>query len=144
MGDKEEVEVTVSVPETPESDTDGDGVPDGVETGQALERATNADEKADEAVSKAEFAQSEAEYAAQTAAGAVAQAADTDARIDAINSRLDQLMGVTEKLVEAMNASAALQLAETQATEPAPLPNEENDPPESRHWLNRRVFGGKR
>lgn len=141
---QDDVEVTVSVPSDPIVDSDGDGTPDSVETGQALERASNAIEDAEEAIESAEIAQETADIAISAAGDAQATAYATSAEQAQMRSDVNDLVATVGELVKAVNAMASVQLAETAQTAVQELPDESQNAPESKHWLNRKLWGKTR
>lgn len=144
MADTEDqVEVTVSVPDSPDSgeDANDNGVPDVVETGVALERATQASDVAEDAAAVADAAAANAAIAGDVAFSADERTEQNSAAIAAVTEQVGRLTAITAQLVEAMNTQAGVILSEN--AKPEPLPNEKDDPPESRHWLNRPLWGRK-
>lgn len=133
-----ELEITAEIEPDPEPvDANNNGIPDAIETGQALERAEIAQEQADEAQATAESAQSTADLA-------VDEAFDAHGRISALEQGMAAMAGVIDAQnaqiqqltdLAAANATAAANLLDTHMRGNQPP----DEPPSSGHWLNRKI-----
>lgn len=136
----DEVEVTVTVPDT-ETDANNNGIADGIELGQAIEKAENAEELSTEASESADVALVVADSANATAWATAERVETQDAIIAAQNARIEELMATVSGLVDITTNLANVALADQEEKEFVPLPADETPP--NRHWLNRPIFGGK-
>lgn len=132
----DEVEVTVTVP-----DSEAIEESNGEATALAAGHAEGSAEAAEDAAETAEVV---ADIAASTANGAAGLAIETSARTSELEAivaqQAEQLNVITTQLItltDLTNKQAQLALANSEAAQFEPLPQEEA--PESRHWLNKTV-----
>lgn len=136
----DEIEVTVTVPDEDNTeDVDNDGIPDGVETGIALERASNAELDALEAKDEAASAQVNASLATDIGIDAHDRIAELESGMAAMAQTLGQVTETLVSLRDLVAANAQATASQLEAGMHGQQP--EDTAPTSSHWLNRKVFG---
>ena len=140
MATEDEVEVTVTVPDT-ETDANNNGIADGIELGEAIEKADNAEELSEIADSKSELAVAVADSSASVAYATQERVDVQDGIIAAQNARIEELLTTVSALVDVTNNLANVALAEQETSTFEPLPADETPP--NKHWLARPLFGSK-
>lgn len=133
-----EVEVNVEVtPNEEPADENNNGVPDAIETGQALERATNAQEDATEAQETAENAGQVAEVAAEIGLDAHTRISELETAVLAMGATMGQMAQTLEQMKELVSANAQATASQLEYQMRGNQPDDQ--PPANNHWLNRRI-----
>lgn len=133
----DETEITVTIPESDEETTDAEEISTGIEIGQAIEQAADAEEHAEIAEISADTAMDMAGVAAETAYATAEQVAAQEEIIGAQSARINELMTTVAGLVDITNNLTALALAEHEKEEFQELPPDET--PANQHWLNKEL-----
>ena len=140
MGDNEpdvSVQVDVDTDDTLEDENDN-GVPDVVETGQALERATQAQQDAEDAQETAENAGVVAEVAAEASFDAHDRLNQMEVTMGRVVETMQQMSDTLVGLRELVTANAEATANQLQVQMRGPQPDDE--PPAANHWLGRKLF----